>query len=53
MIEAAKTELRRQKRGNKDFEAAAFEDNPNEMKSGAEDLMRIFGSVLEDDEGTG
>ena len=42
-IEATKAELRREKRGNKDFEAAAFEGNPNEMKSGAEDLMRILG----------
>ena len=43
IIEACKAELRRMKRGNKDFEAAAFEDNPNETKSGAEDLMRILG----------
>ena len=43
IIEACKAELRRQKRGNKDFEAVAFEDNPKETKSGAEDLMRILG----------
>ena len=43
ITEATKAELRREKRGNKDFEAAAFEDNPSETKCGAEDLMRILG----------
>ena len=43
IIEACKAELRRQKRGSKDFEAAAFEANPDETKSGSEELMRILG----------
>ena len=43
LIEAAKAELRRQKRGKKDYEVAAFEDDPKEVKMGAEDLMRILG----------
>ena len=53
ITEATKAELRREKRGNKDFEATAFEDNPSETKCGAEDLMRNFGSVLDADEGRG
>ena len=42
-IEATKAELRREKRGNQDFEAGAFEDRPKEAKRGAEDLMTILG----------
>ena len=42
-IEACKAELRREKRGIEDLQAAPFEDKPREATCDAADLMKVLG----------